>query len=186
MSRGVECRRSGTMVHITIASGRAPDCVMTHAPDSRQVAAEAGRPVSGPLLLGDGRFLGFGLMQPDDEQVRSVIAFAITGGMKNEAEPRVVAGAARRAMMARVQDGLPYGAPLPPYVIGHRLDGAPAGDGTHGHVAVVADLRRARLLYLAPTELQRRGAFAGGTSKSKDHRRARRRGRASRRTPPAV
>ena len=113
--------------------------------------------VSGPLLLGDGRFLGLGLMRPDDEQVRSVIAFAIAGGMKNHAEPRVVARAARRAMMARVQAGLPRGVPLPAYVSGHRPDGAPAGDGMHGHVAVVADLPRARLLYLAPSELQRRG-----------------------------
>ena len=113
--------------------------------------------VSGPLLLGDGRFVGLGLMQPDDEKVRSVIAFAIAGGLANRAEPRVVARAARRAMMARVQAGLPRGAPLPAYVSGHRPDGAPAGDGTHGHVAVVADLPRARLLYVAPSELQRRG-----------------------------
>ena len=113
--------------------------------------------VSGPLLLGDGRFLGLGLMRPDDEKVRSVIAFAIADGLANCAEPGVVARAARRAMMARVQVGLPRGVPLPAYVSGHRPDGTPAGDGSHGHVAVVADLPRARLLYLAPTELQRRG-----------------------------
>lgn len=114
-------------------------------------------PVSGPLLLGDGRFLGLGLMCVDEEHVRRVIAFDITGGLSDDADPSVVARAARRAMMARVQALMRHGDKIPTYVSGHRPDGSPAGDGTHRHVAVVADLPRRRLLYVAPSELQRRG-----------------------------
>ena len=112
--------------------------------------------VSGPLLLGDGRFLGLGLMRPD-EQVREVLAFAIVGGLAGGAEPSGVAHAARRAMMARVQAGMRRGVTIPTYVSGHRPDGSPAGDGTHRHIAVVADLPHRRLLYIAPSEIQRDG-----------------------------
>ena len=114
-------------------------------------------PVSGPILLGDGRFVGLGLMHPDDEQVRGVVAFAIAGGLADDAEPWVVARAARRAMMARVQARLRRGVMVPEYVSGHRPDGRPAGDGRHRHVAVVADLPRGRVLYVAPSEMQRCG-----------------------------
>ena len=114
-------------------------------------------PVAGPLLLGDGRFVGLGLMRPQDDSGRGVVAFAIAGGLADRADPAVVAHAARRAMMARVQAGMRRGATLPTYVSGHLPDSAPAGDGTHRHVAVVADLLRERILYIAPSELQRGG-----------------------------
>ena len=114
--------------------------------------------VKGPLLLGDGRFVGLGLMAPEVEQARGVIAFTIVDGLADGAEPSIVARAGRRAMMARVQAGMRRGVPLPTYVSGHRPDGAPASDGSHRHVAVVADLTRWRLLYVAPSELQRNGA----------------------------
>ena len=113
--------------------------------------------VKGPLLLGDGRFIGLGLMGPADEQARGVIGFAIVDGLADGAKPSVVARAARRAMMARVQGGMRRGATLPSYVSGHLPDGSPVRGGTHRHVAVVADLPRRRLLYVAPSELQRNG-----------------------------
>ena len=113
-------------------------------------------PVAGPLLLGDGRFIGLGLMRPS-EPMRGVLAFAITGGLAGNADPGTVALAARRAMMARVQRDLRRGERFPAYVSGHEEDGSPAGGGAHRHIAVVADLPRGRLLYIAPTWLQRRG-----------------------------
>ena len=115
-------------------------------------------PVAGPLLLGNGRFLGLGLMHPS-EPMRGVLAFAITGGLAGNAVPGTVATAARRAMMARVQRHLRLrrGEPLPAYVSGHEEDGSPAGGGAHRHIAVVADMPRGRLLYIAPNRLQRRG-----------------------------
>ena len=124
--------------------------------------------VSGPLLLGDGRFIGLGLMR-DDEPFSGVLAFFITGGLAAGADSFLVARAARRAMMARVQRALPRGENLPSYVSGHDQDGAPAGGGAHRHIAVVADLPRQRLLFIAPTEFRR-----GGVSRQEidaDHRR---------------
>ena len=115
-------------------------------------------PVAGPVLLGDGRFLGLGLMRPD-EPMRDVLAFAIVDGLTGDAEPAAVARAARRAMMARVQQTLKRGEALPLYVSGHEPDGRPAGDGVHRHIAVVADLPRRRLLFVAPSRLLRRGVL---------------------------
>ena len=113
-------------------------------------------PVAGPLFLGDGRYLGLGLMLPD-EPPRDVIGFAIGGGLADDAEPLTVAHAARRAMMARVQAGLPRGKKPSIYVSGHNEDGSPADGGVHRHIAVVADLPRRRILYIAPNRLQRHG-----------------------------
>ena len=125
-------------------------------------------PVAGPLLLGDGRFLGLGLMRPS-EPMRGVFVFTITGGLAGNAAPGTVALAARRAMMARVQRDLRRGEPFPAYVSGHEEDGSPAGGGAHRHIAVVADLPRERVLYIAPNRLQRRGIR--WREIEKDHRR---------------
>ena len=125
-------------------------------------------PVAGPLLLGDGRFLGLGLMHPR-EPMRGVLAFAITGGLAGSAAPGTVALAARRAMMARVQRQLRRGERFPGYVSGHEEDGSPTGGDAHRHIAVVADLPRGRLLYIAPNRLQRRGIR--WREIEKDHRR---------------
>lgn len=114
-------------------------------------------PVAGPLVLGDGRFLGLGLMRPHNP-MRGVLAFSIVDGLDGAAAPDIVALAARRAMMARVQRGLSRGADLPAYVTGHEPDGSPVDDdGAHRHVAVVADLPRGRILYVAPTRFRRGG-----------------------------
>ena len=113
-------------------------------------------PVAGPLLLGDGRYLGLGLMRLD-ETMPDVLAFAIEEGLTDAAEPTLLARAARRAMMARVQDSLSRNEKIPTYASGHAEDGSPAGGDVHRHIAVVADLPRQRLVYIAPTRLQRRG-----------------------------
>ena len=135
-------------------------------------------PVAGPLLLGDGRFLGLGLMVGDhifegsmhtSESMRGVLAFTITGGLARNAAPGTVALAARRAMIARAQRHLGRGVRLPAYVSGHDEDGSPAGGGAHRHIAVVADPPRGRLLYIAPNRLQRRGIR--WREIEKDHRR---------------
>ena len=120
------------------------------------VAATFAAPVAGPLLLGDGRYLGLGLMRPD-APMPGVLAFAIEAGLADDADPALVARAARRAILARVQAGLPRGRKLPPYVSGHEDDGSPARSGTHRHIAVVPDLPRRRLLFVAPSKLQRGG-----------------------------
>ena len=133
----------------TFAKGaRFPGDVLWHA------AVEFAEPVSGPLTLGDGRYLGLGLMRPD-EPLPGLLAFEITGGIAAAASPLLVARAARRAMMARVRQNLPEGRALPVYVSGHDDDGGPARGGVHRHIAVAADLPRRRLLYIAPSWLHR-------------------------------
>ena len=124
-------------------------------------------PVAGPLLLGDGRYLGLGLMLPN-EPMHGVLAFTIEEGLNDASEPGLVAHAARRAMMARVRDRLRGVQTIPTYVSGHQEDGGPARDGTHRHIAVVADLPRRRLLYIPPNRLQRGGVLWRDVRK--DHR----------------
>ena len=119
------------------------------------VALTFAAPVSGPLVLGDGRYLGLGLMRAVD-RMPGVLAFAIKGGLA-ALDPALVARAARRAMLARVQAALPPGRSLPTYVTGHEDDGSPARSGIHRHISVVPDLSRRRLLYIAPSWLQRTG-----------------------------
>lgn len=115
------------------------------------------KPVAGPLLLGNGRFLGLGLMRPHDETRTEVLAFAITDGLEDGADAATIALAARRAMMARLQRHLGQNQTLPSYASGHEKDGTPIRNGLHRHIAVVADLPRRRLLYIAPTRIQRYG-----------------------------
>ena len=112
------------------------------------VALTFAAPLAGPLVLGDGRYLGLGLMRPADP-VQGVLAFAIEAGLADDAQ------APRRAMLARVQATLPRGQSIPRYVSGHEHDGSPARSGTHRHIAVVPDLPRRRLLFVAPSMLQR-------------------------------
>ena len=120
------------------------------------VSISFAEPVAGPLLLGDGRYLGLGLMGPR-KSTSGVLAFGIEGGLTDSADFRLVARATRRAMMARVQGSLPGDSQIPSYVSGHEEDGAPARDGTHRHIAVAADLPRRRLLFIAPNRMQRGG-----------------------------
>ena len=120
------------------------------------VAMTFAEPFTGPLLLGDGGYLGLGLMRPADP-MPGVLAFAIEAGLADDADPALVAHAARRAMLARVQATLPHGHRVPTYASGHEDDGSPASSGIHRHIAVVPDLPRRRLLFVAPSLLQRGG-----------------------------
>ncbi len=111
-------------------------------------------PVTGPLLLGNGRYTGLGLMRPTCP-IPGVLAFMIDRGLVDDTEPALVARAARRAMLARVQDSLPQGQNISRYVSGHEDDGGPARSGDHRHITIVPDLPRKRLLFIAPNLLQR-------------------------------
>lgn len=107
-------------------------------------------PIQGPLAIGDGRYLGLGLMQPVDD---GLLVFGMP------AEPRVafdrrgdLLNAVRRALMAcaRREDG-----GVPRLFSGHEPDGSPAASGQHDHIFLAAaDLDRDgfldRLLVVAP------------------------------------
>jgi len=107
-------------------------------------------PVQGPLTIGDGRYLGLGLMQPVGDDL---LVFRMP------AEPRVpsarrtdLLNAVRRALMAcaRREDGS-----VPRLFSGHEPDGSPAASGQHEHIFLAAaDLDQDgwldRLLVVAP------------------------------------
>lgn len=111
-------------------------------------------PVAGPLVIGDGRYLGLGLMAPT-RLVADVLGFR-AGPIPDNAVPTDLCRALRRAVMARVQARLGPRQALPLFFSGHAPDGAPARSGHHAHLAFVADLARSRLLVLAPHVLEHR------------------------------
>lgn len=117
------------------------------------------RLVEGPLVLGDGRYLGLGLLAPVPGHV-DMLAFLISGGLAQGAGQEQVAAALRRAVMARVQAQIGAGQPLAPFFTGHQPDGEPLRSGAHRHLAFVADLARERLLVIPPHQLGRRNPTA--------------------------
>jgi len=101
-------------------------------------------PVRGPLILGNGRFVGLGLMRPAaSDTSEDVISFRIVAGLA-EARTTALAHAFRRAVLARMGDAAPA------FVTGHEEDGTPKRPGHHDHVAYVADLARCRLMVIPP------------------------------------
>ena len=114
-------------------------------------------PIEGPLVIGDGRYLGLGVMAPV-RTVEGILAYRIDDGLTATASADGLARALRRAMMARVQQHLGEKEALPPFFSGHQPDGTPLRNGQHQHLAVVADLPRKRLLLIAPHLLEGRNA----------------------------
>jgi CRISPR-associated protein Csb2 len=113
--------------------------------------------LSGPFLIGDGRYLGLGLMRPV-RRTEGVYAFDIAAGLAEQADPSGLARALRRAVMARVQAQLGARATLPVFFTGHEANGAPATSGGHEHLAFAFDAPRKRLIIVAPHVLERREA----------------------------
>ena len=107
------------------------------------------RPLSGPLVIGNGRYTGLGVMSPVEE-VPDVFAFRIHGGLQEGAAAELLAQALRRAVMARVQAHLGPRVALPGWFTGHEAKGAPLQGGGHAHLTCTADLPRERLLVIPP------------------------------------
>ncbi len=112
--------------------------------------------IQGPLLIGDGRYLGLGLMAPV-RRTEGIFAFAVTDGLTDQAEPLALARALRRAVMARVQEKIGRET-LPAFFTGHMADGMPLRPGRHEHLAFIFDTLHKRLLIIAPHILARRDA----------------------------
>ncbi len=115
-------------------------------------------PVEGPLVLGDGRFLGLGLMAPVRDYVPGVHAFAITGGLVVQPEPLDVARALRRAVMARVQAVIGPRTPLDSIFSGHAEDGTPVKRTQSSHLSFTFEPDLCRLVIFAPHVVERRAA----------------------------
>lgn len=113
------------------------------------VHLEFGKAVAGPLLIGDGRFLGLGLMAPV-KQVPRLHSFQITDGLVADANPLELTRALRRAVIARVQRTIGERHPLPSFFTGHRSDGAAVRDGRNSHLCFTFDPGRSRLFVIDP------------------------------------
>ena len=110
------------------------------------------RAVAGPLVLGDGRFTGLGLMRPVPEVAG---AFALHADRPLSDAPETLGAALRRAVMAAARDAT--GSPtLAPFFTGHAEGGAPLREGGRRHIATLGDPPRRRFLVLAPHLLDRR------------------------------
>jgi CRISPR-associated protein Csb2 len=95
--------------------------------------------VHGPLVIGDGRYLGLGLMAPVNDAWRDVMVFALPPEPKIAVADRAaMLRAVRRALMALSRNSR---GDVPRIFSGHEADGAPARSGQHEHVFLAgADL----------------------------------------------
>lgn len=134
------------------------------------------RPVDGPLAIGDGRFVGLGVLAPtapvtgfrDDpgswtgERTEGVLAVKVEGSQDTlRVEPVAMARALRRAVMSRVArlDGSRGQQPIDTFFSGHPTDSAAADARPDRHLAYHWDPPRNRFVLLAPHLLRRRHAF---------------------------
>jgi CRISPR-associated protein Csb2 len=142
------------------------------------VALRFDRPVSGPMTIGDGRFLGLGVLAPSGRVAgSSTDPAAWTGAVSDGIAlvqlaqgtsdappdlPLALARALRRAVMSRVRDVLGSSArtALNTYFSGHASDSSTPDSEASRHLAFHWDGPRRRWVVLAPHRLERRHAFA--------------------------
>ena len=98
-------------------------------------------PVAGPLVIGDGRFCGLGLMVPTESH-RSVLILEIPPETRVHREDAVqLLRALRRALMSRARNSK---GEVETLFSGHEPDGSPATPGHHAHIFLAADQGPAR------------------------------------------
>lgn len=120
----------------------------------RHVEIRFAEPLGGPLVLGDGRYLGLGLMAPvASERPPDILAFTLPADSAIGPRDRpALLQAARRALMALARDERGN---LHVLFSGHEPAGGPARSGQHRHVFLAADAvpgadRIIRILVAAP------------------------------------
>jgi CRISPR-associated protein Csb2 len=124
------------------------------------VEIEFNGPVTGPLVIGDGRYLGLGIMAPLQDAWRDTVAFQISPEAEiTPAQARSLLHAVRRALMALSRD---QNGQVPRVFSGHEADGRPASSGRQEHVFLAADDadedgRIDRLIIAAPWICDRSG-----------------------------
>ena len=93
-----------------------------------------GEPVAGPLLIGDGRFCGLGLMEPAEVRP-DVVVFHLERQVKTDHRAEIVRHF-RRALMSLARDDAGRVGRL---FSGHEPDGRADSEGHHAHVFLAAD-----------------------------------------------
>jgi CRISPR-associated protein Csb2 len=109
--------------------------------------------VGGPLLIGDGRFLGLGLMRPIT-RAAGAFALSVESGLRPNPDPIGVAKALRLAVMSRTRDVL-GSLRIPSYFSGHPEDGSSVRS-EEPHLAFAFDAVEQQLLVITPGLLDRR------------------------------
>ncbi|SDE62512.1 type I-G CRISPR-associated protein Csb2 [Rhodospira trueperi] len=96
-------------------------------------------PVTGPILIGDGRFLGLGLLAPvrDADPTDADLCVLKLGTPVPATDRAALLRAVRRALIARAEDD-PEAATVKPLISGHAPDGAPLRSGGHDHIFLAA------------------------------------------------
>ncbi len=93
--------------------------------------------VCGPLVIGNGRYLGLGLMAPRKDVSFDMLVFSIASETSIATADSVpLLCAVRRALMSLSKDDNGH---VPRLFSGHEPDGMPAGAGGHEHVFLIAD-----------------------------------------------
>lgn len=117
-------------------------------------------PCDGLIVIGDGRYVGLGLMAPDKDAVSGVWAYDIVDGLKGNPSPESLTRSLRRAVMARIQTrlGPSPSRTLPEFFTGHEPDGSALRRGSHEHLAFAFDPEQKRLYVIAPHLLESRAA----------------------------
>ena len=119
---------------------------------------EFSQPVSGPIVIGDGRYCGLGLLHPLREVRRDLVVLPISPAHRPAAADRAdFLEAVRRALMALARDPSGHVSRL---FSGHEPDGSAARSGRHDHVFLAADDGDAddlldRLVIVAPWRADR-------------------------------
>lgn len=93
--------------------------------------------VRGPLVIGNGRYLGLGLLAPQMNVLHDVLTLSIAPEPNiATADAALLLHAVRRALMALSRDD---NGNVPRLFSGHERKGAPARSGGHDHVFLAAD-----------------------------------------------
>lgn len=97
-------------------------------------------PHSGPLILGDGRFLGLGLFAPARSMTRDIFVFQLppeTIYPKEQSDQLLKS--VRRALMSLARDKIKSRKTIPKMFSGHEQDGTPSNSsGRHEHLFFAA------------------------------------------------
>ncbi|MCU0839811.1 MAG: type I-U CRISPR-associated protein Csb2, partial [Rhodospirillales bacterium] len=118
------------------------------------------RPRRGPLVVGDGRYFGLGIMAPDRHRLLRAAVFPIEGAAPPAGAYDEILAALRRALMAIDRDHDKEGR-VSLLFSGHEPNGSPARDGAvHRHVFLAAatddsGARLARLHVIRPDAVDR-------------------------------
>ena len=127
--------------------------------------------VPGPMVIGDGRFCGLGLMEPVTSFTSDsdVFVFRLDGRRPIAAEDRpALVRCLRRALMSLARDDSGGVSRL---FSGHEQDGRPTRAGHHAHVFLAADGDSGddgslnRLIVAAPWAVDRRAGSRGGNQR---------------------